>query len=60
MLWTSNVTGGPRRVNHAAVSLPQQKLVFTFGGYCTGDEYNQIEKIDVHIFNLCEYVSVFY
>ncbi|XP_065052421.1 kelch domain-containing protein 3-like [Rhopilema esculentum] len=53
MLWTNKVTGGPRRVNHAAVGVPKKRLVFTFGGYCTGEEYNQILKMDVHIFNAC-------
>ena len=56
MLWTANITGGPRRVNHAAVGLPGKRLVFMFGGYCTGDEYNKIDKIDVHVFSLCEYI----
>ena len=53
MLWTNKVTGGPRRVNHAAVGVPNKRLVFTFGGYCTGEEYNQILKMDVHIFDAC-------
>lgn len=55
MLWVANVAGGPRRVNHAAVGLQEKKLVFTFGGYCTGEEYSRIDKIDVHVFNLCKY-----
>ena len=55
MLWTVSLTTGPRRVNHAAVGVPEKRLLFSFGGYCTGEEWNQIEKMDVHIFNVCEY-----
>ena len=54
MFWTADIAGGPRRVNHAAVGLPGRRLMFVFGGYCTGDEYNKIDKIDVHVFNLCK------
>ena len=48
--WTQEVDGGPRRVNHAAVSV-RNRFIFSFGGYCTGEEYNQIIKIDVHVFD---------
>ncbi|XP_044183332.1 kelch domain-containing protein 3-like isoform X1 [Acropora muricata] len=48
--WTQEIEGGPRRVNHAAVSV-RNRFVFSFGGYCTGEEYNQITKIDVHVFD---------
>ena len=54
-MWTINVDGGPRRVNHASVGVPEKRLVFSFGGYCTGDDYNLIEKMDVHVFNASEY-----
>jgi len=55
MFWTADIAGGPRRVNHAAVGLPGRRLMFVFGGYCTGDEYNKIDKIDVHVFNLSNF-----
>ncbi|XP_027055709.1 kelch domain-containing protein 3 isoform X1 [Pocillopora verrucosa] len=48
--WTQEVEGGPRRVNHAAVSI-RNRFIFSFGGYCTGEEYNQIVNIDVHVFD---------
>ncbi len=60
MLWTVNVEGGPRRVNHAAVGLEEKQLVFSFGGYFTGDEYNHIEKMDVHIFSAGEFSTVLF
>ena len=48
--WTQEVDGGLRRVNHAAVAI-RNRFIFSFGGYCTGEEYNQIVKIDVHVFD---------
>ena len=55
--WTQAVDGGPRRVNHAAVSV-RNRFIFSFGGYCTGEEYNQIIKIDVHVFDTGKPVEV--
>jgi len=52
--WTQEVEGGPRRVNHAAVSV-RNRFIFSFGGYCTGEEYNQIVNIDVHVFDTGEF-----
>ena len=49
--WTQEVEGGPRRVNHAAVTI-RNRYIFSFGGYCTGEEYNSIVKIDVQIFDI--------
>ena len=51
MQWTAQVEDGPRRVNHAAVSV-QDRYCFSFGGFFSGDEYLHMEKIDVHIFDL--------
>ena len=48
--WTQEIDGGPRRVNHAAVSV-RNRYIFSFGGYCTGEEYNRIVNIDVHVFD---------
>ncbi|XP_045566372.1 kelch domain-containing protein 3 isoform X1 [Salmo salar] len=47
--WTTHLEGGPRRVNHAAVSVGHK--VFSFGGYCSGEDYETLRQIDVHIFN---------
>jgi len=54
--WTQEVEGGPRRVNHAAVSV-RNRFIFSFGGYCTGEEYNQIVNIDVHVFDTGKFVE---
>jgi len=45
--------GGPRRVNHAAVSIGS--LIFSFGGYCTGDNYRDPQPIDVFVLNTATY-----
>ena len=47
--WTfsSSVQGGPRRVNHAAVAVGDR--IFSFGGYCTGDNYRDERPIDVFV-----------
>ncbi|KAF5880274.1 kelch domain-containing protein 3, partial [Clarias magur] len=47
--WTVCLDGGPRRVNHAAV--PVGHKVYSFGGYCSGEDYETLRQIDVHIFN---------
>ncbi|XP_002731257.1 kelch domain-containing protein 3-like [Saccoglossus kowalevskii] len=52
--WVVHLEGGPRRVNHAAVAIGDRK-VFTFGGYCTGDDYETIRPIDVHVFDMITY-----
>jgi len=57
--WTQAVDGGPRRVNHAAISV-RNRFIFSFGGYCTGEEYNQIIKIDVHVFDTGKPVEVIF
>ncbi len=47
--WTARVEGGPRRVNHAAVAVGD--LVFSFGGYCTGDNYKD-RRVAIDVFVL--------
>lgn len=47
--WSVHLEGGPRRVNHAAVAVGHK--VFSFGGYCSGEDYETLRQIDVHIFN---------
>ncbi|CAB3367743.1 Hypothetical predicted protein [Cloeon dipterum] len=53
MLWTVCLEGGPRRVNHAAV--PIGHMIFSFGGYCTGENYRLMRPIDVHALNTITY-----
>ena len=57
--WTHKVDGGPRRVNHAAITV-RNRFIFSFGGYCTGEDYNTIEKMDIHVFDLgkCQFFCV--
>ncbi len=52
MRWITHLDGGPRRVNHAAVALTPN-LIYSFGGYCSGDSHNtaRLEPIDVHVLN---------
>ncbi|VDM42343.1 unnamed protein product [Toxocara canis] len=52
MHWTVKVEGGPRRVNHAAVEL--NGLIYSFGGYCSGEPYEGNEPIDVHVLDTGE------
>ncbi|XP_072356727.1 kelch domain-containing protein 3-like [Scyliorhinus torazame] len=47
--WAVHLEGGPRRVNHAAVAVGHK--VYSFGGYCSGEDYETLRQIDVHIFN---------
>lgn len=47
--WSVHLEGGPRRVNHAAVAVGHK--VYSFGGYCSGEDYETLRQIDVHIFN---------
>lgn len=47
--WTVHLEGGPRRVNHAAVAVGHR--VFSFGGYCSEEDYETLRQIDVHVFN---------
>lgn len=49
MHWTVHLEGGPRRVNHAAVCIDDR--IFSFGGYCSSEDYRDWEPIPVHVFN---------
>lgn len=49
MRWTIHLEGGPRRVNHAAVCIKNK--IYSFGGYCSSDEYKDWEAIPVHVLN---------
>jgi len=53
MWWTVHLEGGPRRVNHAAVAIGER--IFSFGGYCTGDNYRDERPIDVFVLNTSTY-----
>lgn len=45
--WTVHLEGGPRRVNHAAVAIDD--WIYSFGGYCTGEDYDTTRPMDVHV-----------
>lgn len=47
MYWTVHLEGGPRRVNHAAA--PVDDLIYSFGGYNTGENYYEYRAMDVHV-----------
>jgi hypothetical protein len=53
MRWTVHLEGGPRRVNHAAAVVGAK--VYSFGGYCTGDNYKDVKPIDVFCLNAVNY-----
>lgn len=48
-MWTVSLEGGPRRVNHAAVAINDK--IWSFGGYCSGEDYETRLPIDVHVFD---------
>ena len=52
MRWTVCIDGGPRRVNHAAVAIGEN--IYSFGGYCTGEDYAVKRPMDVFVFNTGE------
>lgn len=41
---------GPRRVNHASVSIGD--YIYSFGGYCSGEDYRLSRPMDVHVLNV--------
>uniref|UniRef100_A0A2A4K149 Kelch domain-containing protein 3 n=1 Tax=Heliothis virescens TaxID=7102 RepID=A0A2A4K149_HELVI len=47
MRWTVHIEGGPMRVNHAAVCIGEK--IYSFGGYCSTEEYKDWEPIPVHV-----------
>lgn len=47
--WTIHLEGGPKRVNHAAVAIGVR--IFSFGGYCNGEDYETTRPMDVHVLN---------
>ncbi|XP_071056826.1 kelch domain-containing protein 3 [Onthophagus taurus] len=49
MQWITHLEGGPRRVNHAAVAVGHK--IYTFGGYCTGENSRKYSSMDVHVLN---------
>lgn len=49
MRWISYLEGGPKRVNHAAVSVGHK--IYSFGGYCTGENSREYTSMDVHVLN---------
>ncbi|KAJ9595231.1 hypothetical protein L9F63_013468 [Diploptera punctata] len=53
MYWTVHLEGGPRRVNHAAVVVGDK--IYSFGGYCTGENYRRRRPMDVHVLNTANF-----
>lgn len=53
MRWSIHVEGGPRRVNHAAVPIGDK--IFSFGGFCTGENYREKRPIDIFVLNTITY-----
>uniref|UniRef100_A0A7E4VZJ0 Kelch domain-containing protein n=1 Tax=Panagrellus redivivus TaxID=6233 RepID=A0A7E4VZJ0_PANRE len=53
MWWTIHLDGGPRRVNHAAVALGD--AIYSFGGYCSGPNYDADKDIDVFVLDTVTY-----
>ena len=51
-VWTRHIEGGPRRVNHAAVCVGD--YIYSFGGYCTGENFEIRRDIDIHRFDTGE------
>lgn len=49
MYWLAHVEGGPRRVNHTAVAIGD--YIYSFGGYCSHEDYRLLNTIDVHVLN---------
>lgn len=49
MRWISHIQGGPKRVNHAAVAVGHK--IYSFGGYCSGENSRDYTSIDVHVLN---------
>lgn len=49
MYWIAHLDGGLRRVNHTAVACGD--LIYSFGGFCNGDNYRSFNSIDVHVLN---------
>ena len=45
----ANFLTGPRRVNHASVSIGE--YIYSFGGYCSFENYRVSRPIDIHVLN---------
>ncbi|CAG9823052.1 unnamed protein product [Phaedon cochleariae] len=53
MRWIVHLEGGPKRVNHAAVAVGHK--IYSFGGYCTGENSREYTSMDVHVLNTATY-----
>lgn len=49
VIWTHCLENAPRRVNHASASVDDR--IFSFGGYCTGENYTTRIPIIIHCLN---------
>lgn len=54
--WTIHLDSGPKRVNHAAVCV--NGMIYSFGGYCTGENYAVRRDIDIHRYDIGECKNV--
>jgi N-acetylneuraminic acid mutarotase len=50
VIWTHCLENAPRRVNHASASVDDQ--IYSFGGYCTGENYSTRIPIIIHSLNI--------
>lgn len=48
-MWITQIEGCPKRVNHAAVAIGHK--IYSFGGYCTGENSKDYTSMDVHVLN---------
>lgn len=55
MYWTVALEGGPKRVNHAAVTVGDK--IYSFGGYCNGGNYIETINIDVYILDTGKFIK---
>lgn len=55
--WTVHLEGGPRRVNHAAVAIGDK--IYSFGGYCTGEDYETTRPMDIHVLDTSNYFVLY-
>jgi len=45
-IWTHRLENAPKRVNHASAAVGH--IIYSFGGYCTGEDYESKRPIVVH------------
>jgi len=48
-IWTHRIENGPQRVYHASAAVGH--IIYSFGGYCNGEDYESKPPIVVHSLN---------